>query len=281
MKSIVFDSSASLHISAILVLLISINPISAQDISTIAEIYDYEVNDVFHTEEYASTVGMAFMEYRNILITDKFYSPDEDTVFYVRSIHEYMAGSDNPDGSTDFYQDTIFYTDLNALIHNGYIDSVYTSSAYNGRKINYDYSSNIPDWREDIFIEGCGGSYYDFTDYIDDIHINHHLKLIYFKKGTEEWGTPHYITAVETMTSKSDLRVYPNPASDNIRINLPDANHKVFSGMIFSSTGQRIQKFNFSSVETKHLDVSTLKRGIYMIRLITDDTSYSSTFIKN
>lgn len=273
--------SSLLSISLFFFALISTTRISAQEISTVGEIYDYEVNDVFHTREHASADFGGFHEYQNILITDKFYSAEGDTVFYARNVALYWAGSDNPDGSSTFFSDTIFYTDLDELIHNGFIDSVYTSEAYNGRKVNYNHSSPPPyQYFVDRFIEGCGGTYFKVHMQYDDISLHQRLELIYYRKGTEEWGAPYYITAVETPATEFRLKFFPNPSTDKIQVRLPNSNNKPGSGKIYSNTGRCVQVFDFAPQETLNIDISHLGPGVYVLQLIADDASFGGRFMK-
>jgi hypothetical protein len=55
-----------------------------QSVSTISEIYNYEINDIFHTSEsgYNAMYG-GFQQYSNIQIVNKFYSPGNDTLNYI------------------------------------------------------------------------------------------------------------------------------------------------------------------------------------------------------
>lgn len=280
MKSTHFFS-ASIFFSVLVFVLISTTRISAQVISTVGEIYDYEINDEFHIRESGQAQWTGFAGYKNILITGKFYSADADTLFYERSVNAYWAGTDNPNGSYDFYTDTVFYTDLNAPIQDGYIDTVYTAEAYNGRKINANTSAE-PTYSEfeRKFIEGCGGPYQSHFYYTDESSVQYDYALIYFQKGMEEWGMRHDITSVETLTSTFDLKIYPNPASDKLRIDLHDAGNNTWTGVIFSNTGQPIRKFNLSSVERTEFDISTLSQGLYTIQLTADDAVYSGKFVK-
>ena len=81
--------------------------------------------------------------------------------------------------------------------------------------INTDYISENIDF---FYVEGCGGPYYT---YIFSADQNGH-KLLYFKKGSEEWGT-RLARDCEDLLSSTDEHfsnqitplVFPNPFSGN------------------------------------------------------------------
>lgn len=271
-------------ISIILLVSLFSTDLKGQSISTVGEIYDYEINDVFHTQENGSTGIDGFLAYLNIQISNKYYSANMDSVFYVLNIDREYSGSDQPDGSTMFYIDTIYYTNLNSLINYGSIDSVYTSADYNGRKVNFSEPPIFEDWVvTEEFIDGCGGPY-DVTHWYGDDEgyiTSHRLRLLYFKKGLEEWGEPHFVTGIENHNFNNHLKVYPNPASDQLVLDLANQNNSSCSGIIYSITGKRIKEFSFSSIENNQLNISDLSEGLYIIRMNIDGNFYSATFVKN
>ncbi|NEN23313.1 T9SS type A sorting domain-containing protein [Cryomorpha ignava] len=257
--------------------------LKGQSVSTIGEIYDYEINDVFEIKETGSNGFSGFLEYSSILISGKYYSANSDTVFYIRSVNTYYSGTNNPEGSYNFFVDTISYTNLSSLLGN--MDSVYYSADYNGRKVNLSTPPIFDSWViETSYIEGCGGPYDDTNWYGDDegFITSHWLGLTYFKKGLDEWGTIYYFpTSIEKLNSKLNFRVYPNPTSNILLLDLTDQNFSSCYGTIYSSTGKRIEELMFSKTEKKQLDISTLNKGLYIIRLNIDGDFYSATFVKN
>lgn len=267
-----------------LILLVSLisTGLKCQSVSTIGEIYDFEINDIFHTKESGSTYSSGFVKYSNILISGKYYSANNNNVFYTRSIYTYYEGSDNPNGSFNSSVDTISYTNLNSLLGN--IDSVYYSGNYNGRKVNLNQTQLYEDqYLDKYFIDGCGGKYGNLYYFVsDEGHVTRNdLNLLYFKKGLEEWGTPNYITSVENPNSKQYFKVYPNPASTELILDLGDLNNSPCTGIIYSITGKRIEQFSFLSIEKRQLDVSTLNKGLYIIQLNIDGDFYNARFVKN
>ena len=258
--------------------------INGQSISTVGEIYDYEINDIFHTRESGSFGwNEGFVSFENIQISDKYYSADSDTVFYIRSVTSEYSGSNQPDPSSTSFVDTVFYTNLNSLIANGSMDSVYTSEFYNGRTVNFNETPIVNYWYHNkTYIEGCGGPYY--TDHWsgDDegYDTDHRLRLFYFKKGLEEWGVPYYITGIENPNFHHQLKIYPIPASNQLKLDLGVQNYGSCSGIIYTSSGKQIEEFSFSSIGQKQIDISGLSKGFYIIRLNIEGDFLSATFVK-
>ena len=84
--------------------------LKSQSILTIGEIYDYELGDIFHIEHIDTGAGFEFHSITNIEILDKYYSQDNDTLFYVRDIAYKSIYGPPPSGwNYDYYTDIIFY----------------------------------------------------------------------------------------------------------------------------------------------------------------------------
>ena len=71
--------------------------------------------------------------------------------------------------------------------------------------------------------------------------------------------------------------LYPNPAKN--RINIRSFENGPYTLELINLNGQMLkQKMIYEKLEV--IDISTLKQGIYIIRLISQDNMYSSRFIK-
>jgi len=252
-----------------------------QSISTVSEIYNYNINDIFHIREYGSSPGHGFSTHSNIQITNKYYSANNDTLFYSRSVITVTSSSDHPQWVYDSFTDTIFYTGLDSLINAGNIDSVFYDTLYNGRKINYaDYVFSILS-NSNLFVDGCGGPYYEYWNY--ETNVLHYLELKYFLKGTEEWGVPYYVSMNDFSLPYQYFLLYPNPAHDHITINSSDSNfsNNSINGSISSIDGRTIKKFSFSSDNKSYsIDLSGIGNGIYFVRLETDKNVFVYKFLK-
>jgi len=79
----------------------------------------------------------------------------------------------------------------------------------------------------------------------------------------------------QTDFAENAMVVYPNPASSEINIQL--RNEQTISGSIYSITGQKLMEID----QKTKVDVSSLRAGIYLIRIETvAGTSISARFVK-
>jgi hypothetical protein len=80
-------------------------------------------------------------------------------------------------------------------------------------------------------------------------------------------GDPFEITGIdENSTSTGKLKIFPNPANGNsLDIELPEGSDPDDVGIsIYSVVGQRVVESSFN----KTIDISTLTRGMYIVRLV-------------
>jgi hypothetical protein len=76
-------------------------------------------------------------------------------------------------------------------------------------------------------------------------------------------------TQVEGLNLVSEITVYPNPFNDVINItSLSEANSTQVE--IYNHQGQKVYSENLSS-NTAALDLSVLKKGMYLLRVTQDD----------
>jgi hypothetical protein len=74
-----------------------------------------------------------------------------------------------------------------------------------------------------------------------------------------EWGTG--IVLSNDDFTQQNVKIYPNPATDLIRI---DSNVDVDSYQIFDTLGKEVQK---GSIQNNEIDVTVLKKGMYILKL--------------
>jgi|GEM_PF-6348056 len=216
-------------------------------IPTRREVYDYDVGDIFHYSMSAGSFGPPI--YTNVMILNKWYSPQSDTVFYeINTIGESRTVDLTTIPPTVTYYrsqtyDTIHHTHLDEIIMDGVAGEMLYHKGSSGYISNMG-PTNLVNHR--IAFEGSFGWHYDtintcyftsgnqlyygygkgigntwtygrhggvFNPFIDE-------KLIYYQKGTETWGSPYNVNIgiTESEWDHSKLIVYPNPAKDQIRI---------------------------------------------------------------
>ncbi|MCK9439052.1 MAG: T9SS type A sorting domain-containing protein [Patescibacteria group bacterium] len=77
----------------------------------------------------------------------------------------------------------------------------------------------------------------------------------------------------------SEVKLYPNPATDNIYLQLPNSPINSAKGAVYNVIGAQVMDFNFNS-NTENLDISSLPTGMYMLKIQTSDGRGVKKFIK-
>jgi hypothetical protein len=75
------------------------------------------------------------------------------------------------------------------------------------------------------------------------------------------------------------LSIFPNPAQDEIYFSLPDENDENIEISIYNFLGINLLKTKIDN-RTSKLDISTLVRGIYILKAKTISGTYFASFIK-
>ncbi len=246
----------------------------SQNISTVSEIYDYEVGDVFHWEYEGSSQSEGYIKLSNIEILEKYYSTENDTVFYKRFIRQQESGSANPDPVIAEYTDTVYYTDLDALINNGNIDDIYQSpDLFNGRKINEVLIYADPETWNFSYIEGCGRMMYYTGGSLGQTSILD--ELIYFKKGDEIWGNPVYVS-VESK-EKEQLKLYPNPSDGVVTISsLFEKDSKL---LVYNVTGRLVKTVSLVASAEQQVDLNELQTGVYLLQVNSKNKQFNTRLV--
>lgn len=137
--------------------------------------------------------------------------------------------------------------------------------------INFLYPGN-----NDIYyyIEGCGGPYYhySFGDPFYHKWCERWNKLVYYKKGAEEWGTP-FDTATwstpdtfEVDSSDNKLQIFPNPARDVVTVIATGHNSAELSLAVFSVAGLKAGEYSLKPGE-QSLSLANYRAGMYFAKL--------------
>ncbi len=254
------------NIFLVIILLVFGSSIKAQEASTRGEVYDFDIGDTFHKEFWGYAAKYWYENYTNYTILDKYYSADEDTVFFVRDIAlmEHSYGAEQ--WEYEYYIDTIFYDSLNLLIPDAsvYVDPDY----YNGRIINQTYSLvTWDDWGYeeiiDRYVVGCGHAYnwYEFSD-SEEGYAHAVEQILYYKKGNEEWGIPHVVSTPESLNIENNILVFPNPSDGQINISLGKKIEDPYQFSLYGITGVLIKTYLLYQ-ESTSLYFNDLESGCY------------------
>ncbi|MES2727290.1 MAG: choice-of-anchor B family protein [Bacteroidota bacterium] len=74
------------------------------------------------------------------------------------------------------------------------------------------------------------------------------------------------------------ITLYPNPAKNNITINLPE-NSSTYHVQISNSIGQTIKQVDVND-SNKQIDVSSLPSGVYLVNIHTENTNQQIKFVR-
>ncbi len=245
----------------------------SQNYSTRGEIYDYEVGDVFHYIEDAYAGGGGYYKVTNIEITDKYYSPDNDTVYYQQYVEILLDESWPPGAQYDYYSETIKYSNLDSYF---IADSISAGAMYNGRKLSWLLMNNPPYLQHFMkYVEGCGYAY----RYWNEISLpssTFEFRLVYFKKGDEEWGTPQIVVGLEeNIRDEIEVWVYPNPARDVVNITSLEE-LKVLEVRIYDQLGRQVL---LTKSEINVIDISGLNTGMHYLQIKMEEGIVSKKLI--
>lgn len=88
-----------------------------------------------------------------------------------------------------------------------------------------------------------------------------------------------YVDGIDTI-SENGILIYPNPATNQLTIEYEDV--KIKNIVILDITGKAISNMTVRKAEQPQIiDVSNLTKGVYFIKLTTNNMSKFVRFIKN
>lgn len=255
----------------------------SQTILTVGEIFDYNINDEFHTvNDYPPGPPNAI----RMKVIAKHFSAANDTVFYTRSFNNYYSVF-NPyptphlDYYFDIYVDSVFYTNLtDSILCNSMdtscvsiVDTTICGVPTNG--VSYLW---LEIYNATIYGKGLG--------VVRDVYVengspdqSYDYKIFYFKKDTIECGIPDLITSVSSnIASDGFATVYPNPFTDKFNIRFEDDNHS-YRIKIFDLKGQEIFETKVNGCSSVVID-KIMYKGLYILIMETEDKSFQTKIVK-
>lgn len=130
------------------------------------------------------------------------------------------------------------------VIPNAFSDPFgYNTTFFEYTNLRYQYFGN--------FLDSC---YYPVPDYLPYMYF--HLSV-----DEEKWDSiPYSINEVNDIVSK----IYPNPANDNITIQLKNADQAIIT--IYNIVGQEIRSITTNNIETS-VNIADLRSGIYLVKV--------------
>ncbi len=172
---------------------------------------------------------------------------------------------------------------------NGFDMGCEVQRAFNSSFKIYLSDEDIENWSSVEIVSSVGGPILTFNNIIGNIDtvitITPYSDNYLFVRAIQEdgdylWSSPIYITGVISNTSDkltSTFNFYPNPAKDIIIINNEKLNcDKIF---IYNIACQLIKE-EYLNKETTEIDISDLKKGVYILMIKNEFISLRSKLIK-
>jgi len=114
------------------------------------------------------------------------------------------------------------------------------------------------------YYKGLGGPYYDSMGLFGG---NYNNSFVYYKKGTETWGTPLVISALHNQHIDPEM-IYPNPTSGTVAVKLQNP-ELLYDFTLIDLSGRTILKSAITGLRN-NLDLSTVNAGLYIYKLSTN-----------
>lgn len=286
------------------------NPLTGRVFLTPRQIYNYNIGDEFHYYSESVDLQESYQwSYSTIKkVIDKYVSADTDTIIYTfdikRQIKSPVWGETKFDSiytgieTQKYIFDKKFYLPLEPFFyyHNfvyanyaAVTDYFYRVSLREDGRIESSAEENgeffepsidntwklrfMDNGSTQICAEGLGVTYTGSEDMFEWGFI----KLVYYKKGTEVWGTPLDFTSVEDNPA-DELDVFPNPvrSGENMVVsNLGEGSHSI---EIFNALGTKV--YNIEDIYYNHsFKIENLPTGMYFIIIRTGTESIMKKII--
>lgn len=262
---------------------------------TAKDIYDWEVGDEFHTYENHSPAlppgASDFSSQRQLIrkILSKNLTSDSVSYLVERCSYSEITFFNPYNKEKLKTTDTViekyaFNNPINMLAYefdlslNGIFNFyLKTDTEIQDNSSFYFVNSQNNECHEVIFtnvfyytwIKQLGSTYYDQNSGTGETVYNN---LIYYKKGSLEWGTPYNCETLGIPTIQNSLfKIYPNPTQDKIYLELENNQIEILNCSIRDLSGKEVLplKNNISEI-----DLSTFENGIYMLNFETENGHY-------
>ena len=218
--------------------------------------------------------GKDELEYNNVgdIILQRNYNWDDAlSEWKLQSHHEYKSeevenGTRVVRGELTNYADLMYYGNRDSSIYNNNYDLVYNTY--------YSWDDEIKDWK---------GEYKREQSWIQEHRLDT-TTFYLWDEVTWDWiPSSRYIyfyseieTAVETVENDIDIRVYPNPATQNVTFDI-DSDVAECKMELYDMNGKlRLSK---NLLQGKTVSVNHLKSGLYFWRVVMPNQVYNGKLI--
>jgi len=230
-----------------------------------------------------------------LVITGIMYHPDKADDEEINNDHEFIEILNNGDQIIDltgvYFSGTglVFQFPVNAKI--GSHQTIQLASDSASFRIQYGHSPSgqftrhLSDKGQSIVLADGFGNEIDRVDYLDSRPWpaadgnGLFLKLMDPNSDNnlaQNWTAISGIVAVNNIKSDGGLLLYPNPVVS--KLNLKSV-HQISRVQLFDLNGRLIQNTEFNS-EAGYLDMNSLPRGFYILKVFTPGETYNRKIIK-
>ena len=240
---------------------------------TVREVFDFDVNDIFiyRNVDYNFRVGRLDTFFEKQTILQKQANSRDSIVYFIKKEGFYRSAANKLIVKTD----TLVVRDLDSsavykLKNNGlYVftqDKCTTFSNSNRRIYGRALSSDrIIDYCQGYYVGMGVGLNYSYACYFYPFGTD----LIYFKKGTEVWGSLiNFPTSLLTPTLPNfKIILYPNPTTNELTIE----SETLFNDIkITSLEGKTVYEEKDVNVLQHSIKLNNMPNGLYFLKLYND-----------
>ncbi len=169
------------------------------------------------------------------------------------------------------------------------IDSIEIEGEYR-KRFFMEEPSYLPMYMREVWIEGIGsvhGPLYPKYPQNFLLEMPDSLNLTCYKVDNAiVWNSPFYddcyINHVLSSNEieKGKLKLYPNPVTDRLKIEMPRNKSVDCKVSIFDLVGKRQITHFFNRNESIEIDVSPLNKGFYLIEIVFENQKYRQRLVK-
>ncbi|HKL40710.1 MAG TPA: T9SS type A sorting domain-containing protein [Cryomorphaceae bacterium] len=251
----------------------------SQDEMTFAQIFNFDIGDEFHYSAYRgySQMDNSYIK-EEFVILDKCYSEEFDSIIYVRDVIRIEDNYfNNFNGELEQYTDTVFYTNLSAVLTT---DSVYNDAdRFNGNDIYTFLSTESWSGNQNQtvteYVELLGEVKYSFDFWNLFESVGEWKKLVYYRKveADQEWGTPYNLLKNNNIQF-DDLVIYPNPTTGIVNWKERTVFGSPKSIQVLDLNGMKVVQE--IAVSSNSIDLSGHNSGLYLLRLEYENRVFTS-----
>jgi len=262
-----------------LFLLFTINPGFTQEFSSLGTIFNFEIGDEFHIKKF-NCCNDVFFEVVEITITDKNYI--NEGLYYIRKLNCFnFVNAESPIlTDTGYFNriDTLVISFPDSIIFHPDDEVFQNMNIYNGRKVCVQHATFMGKPFLYKFVDGCGLAVTTCI-VLPDSTCRNADSLIYFKKGNEIWGES-ILSNPEEILLDHPASVFPNPFSNYLIIDFSGESQKIKIRILnIAGIVEYCKVFNPQQGALK-LDLSDLKKGVYLLHISNKSQNWVYHIIK-